>query len=580
MKTINPCILFLLIACHGFAQQSRDTIRIVIENGDERPKAHLATITGNKTLVSATEKIFQSGQEPVFLIEKKVEVSIKTFEIGKSGCQIPWPAENPPKAVIPVKVSPSPPFTYSVFNAGTEPASKCEGLAESDLSIIMITYSDGTIDTILEKPSAPTPTGEGNTISFITPQMSESLMSPPASTTPTSADVQINWDIYRGDISLAGSPKTKRLKVGDMVRLHAFNYNPYRDSIRAEMAFNDYYSNSESQFTNLLNKTFGLGNDTGTAGSETTSPKQTGEGRGDGGDAKKKTTKDLIEAFERDVTNLYETLYRLNSIEPDQLDLLLSRFDSEIAGKFDLTLVTPSTIEAKGKNLIQSDIKTEEQAKFLELLTKGIAAYRKLKNYYRLNSLSIQIKDKDYTDLSVYLGRDGHWSDKPNVITWKNGGGSGIGYSVGAMGSRLRDYSYALKQVPTYRHIQTMDGMRIDTVYMDSIMRVDNGNFAIGILTLGHFYTRVPCLGINLAASAGVGLSGQLDDYYFLGGSVMFGKKRQFVISAGGVFAKVNRLEARYSEKELIPLIQGQTNSINTREVWDKNWFLAVTFQL
>jgi hypothetical protein len=60
----------------------------------------------------------------------------------------------------------------------------------------------------------------------------------------------------------------------------------------------------------------------------------------------------------------------------------------------------------------------------------------------------------------------------------------------------------------------------------------------------------------------------------------MFGKKRQFVISAGGVFAKVNRLEARYSEKELIPLIQGQTNSINTREVWDKNWFLAVTFQL
>ena len=160
---------------------------------------------------------------------------------------------------------------------------------------------------------------------------------------------------------------------------------------------------------------------------------------------------------------------------------------------------------------------------------------------------------------------------------------SGFGYSVGFMYSPLRNYSYELV---TVEHTAPKSGDNPDepttdteVVKMDSVTRKDEGNFTIGGLALGHVYYRVSPFAYA-AISTGFGVKGDLDTYYFAGGSVLFGRQKEFVFTAGYAFAKVKRLGGGLQEGQVLEKGDERGSRItDTRDVSESDWFVAVSYR-
>lgn len=374
-------------------------------------------------------------------------------------------------------------------------------------------------------------------------------------------------------------PKPK-FTVGRLLSFEVTNYNPYRDSVAIKIAFADHHPNAEKEFKALVEKQFrGTEStaDKGTGNSDTTST-----GRGEALDKlllnSIKGTNAVIKGFHRDMTTLHERLFTQKTLNPDSLEVGILRIDRAIASNFGLpsgSVITASTIQARAMELIEKHEAVEKTA-MEQMIKEGVAAYGKIKDYNRLVFFPEQIDNKDYTEIIYNVKLKDKWS-KDLTIRSTNRWGSGFGYSLGVMGSGLRNYTYGLRQVPT---VQTRPGStERDTVFVDTIYQTNNGKYNLGPLVLGHYYTRFPG-GIAAAVSTGWGVNGQLDNHFFLGASLMVGRKNDLVVSAGWNWAKVNRLEGKYTVGDKLPVVKGTVNSVTTQSVWERGCFLSITKQM
>ena len=168
-----------------------------------------------------------------------------------------------------------------------------------------------------------------------------------------------------------------------------------------------------------------------------------------------------------------------------------------------------------------------------------------------------------YTSLDSKKGRQVY----NRVYEFHNKCGFKADFSVGFVASRLRDYNYVLKP--------TIDSttMEIDG---NEILKLDQGNFYIGIAIHGHFYTRI-ARRFNVAISPGFAVNTDSRVNYLLGLSAILGKDQRFILNIGMAFGKVLRLSNVYEVGQKLDL--GITE-LPTIEQWNKGLYFGVSYNI
>ena len=372
-----------------------------------------------------------------------------------------------------------------------------------------------------------------------------------------------------------GGWKSDRPKVGKLLLLQVVNYNPYRDDVDLTVKYEEYFANAQAEFKKLLP----------VPGAATNTPESESEGSSDSLESRGSRQLEpgnLIRSFAQDLNLLYTTLYSRSSINPVKLAGLLARVDQSLAVAFDLGAVNVASLRARGLQLIDQ-VSATEKDKYTALLEQGITTYQQLHTYVGNLGTTTQIQSKDRMAIEVQVSRDKVAAKNSQTLEIPVRGGFGFGYSVGFMYSPLRNYSYELV---TVEHTAPKSGDNPDepttdteVVKMDSVTRKDEGNFTIGGLALGHVYYRVSPFAYA-AISTGFGVKGDLDTYYFAGGSVLFGRQKEFVFTAGYAFAKVKRLGGGLQEGQVLEKGDERGSRItDTRDVSESDWFVAVSYR-
>lgn len=106
------------------------------------------------------------------------------------------------------------------------------------------------------------------------------------------------------------------------------------------------------------------------------------------------------------------------------------------------------------------------------------------------------------------------------------------------------------------------------------VLRNDEGSINLGLAALGHVYWR--CFeNINLGFNIGAGVSNDEIVHYFLGGSLMLGKKQRVVLNGGATIGRVNRLSDLIVEKKEYDELPVQDFNIKT---YKTGWYFSVSY--
>ena len=106
------------------------------------------------------------------------------------------------------------------------------------------------------------------------------------------------------------------------------------------------------------------------------------------------------------------------------------------------------------------------------------------------------------------------------------------------------------------------------------VLRNDEGNLNLGLAALGHIYWR--CFeNINLGLNIGAGVSNDEIVHYFLGGSIMLGKKQRVVLNGGATIGRVNRLSDLIEENKQYDELPVEDFNIKT---YKPGWYFSISY--
>jgi hypothetical protein len=106
------------------------------------------------------------------------------------------------------------------------------------------------------------------------------------------------------------------------------------------------------------------------------------------------------------------------------------------------------------------------------------------------------------------------------------------------------------------------------------VLRNDEGNLNLGLAALGHIYWR--CFeNINLGLNIGAGVSNDEIVHYFLGGSIMLGKKQRVVLNGGATIGRVNRLSDLIEENKEYDELPVEDFNIKT---YKPGWYFSISY--
>ncbi len=345
----------------------------------------------------------------------------------------------------------------------------------------------------------------------------------------------------------------------------AINYNPYRDSLGIAIDFEDRNMEYGEKFLGFLNPSSSSGTTP-----EDTNPKVDPKAGGDGTDLK-----ECLEKLAKDLEIYYNTNLASASINADDLATEITEKEANIKSIF-------------GISNIETELKAKGDAAQYEI---AIKYYRLIKNYRRIGFMPFQIKNMDVTKLTLTAYRN-RQSVGTSSFEFLNKGGFKIDFSLGFMGTGLVNYKYITQTLnladTTYKLGKegiVMEDKKavIDTVRFlnkNKILRSNEGDFRFGMALLSHAYIRTGER-LNVGLTTGFMLDNNINAAYLLGGSVMLGSERRWVLSGGWAVGKVKRLEDGLSEGKIIPIVSGQSNNgIVMKDQSNNSWFFSVTYNL
>jgi len=370
--------------------------------------------------------------------------------------------------------------------------------------------------------------------------------------------------------------KRLRPRVDEHLHFAVVSYHPYRDSISVSTEFANRNQEYGEQVVAQLNQQWkGDGSDkptTGksdTASTEAIAPQST-----------ERSKTDPIPIFLQEMKTFYESQCDKSNLTLDFAHRCAQHIKRRTAGIFGSDV--PENILAAGKKWIEdSKLAQEEEGKLLDQLDEGVGYYRRITAYNIIRFKPVQIEDADLTEVTVKTFRDRKLQDdKPRPYRYFNRGGFKIDFSFGVFASGLVDHNFTTAPVNDTVHVA---GQPDKVEVKGKVIREKSDSYNFGLGVLSHYYTRSDwCLlgpRFNVSLTGGLLVDTDKRTKYLIGGSLLLGSEQRAVISGGFIFGKVKRLAEGLEENvSLLNTTTGQVTQVPTREITQRSWFVALTY--
>lgn len=278
----------------------------------------------------------------------------------------------------------------------------------------------------------------------------------------------------------------------------------------------------------------------------------------------------------------------------DSLKNYISNYDYWIKQNFSVLISTYKSLEMEINNLSENDKKkykdflTELQSNLKEIeksnKTFNEFDFEKLGNeiiyldgyfidkYFKFNE-TIEPEDADrvFVDLKITPKKtDGGIQSKTQTFKFDIRKGVKLDFSPGFFFNiNLNDKSY---------FADTTGRNPLDTAYTIIRKSADRNMFVPAIGIMLHVYER-KCRNTTLAGSFGITSENGKTIKYYLGGSLIIGKKERFIISAGAAGGSVKRLDGDFKVDEKYPITKVGEN-VKTTDVFRIGGFFGICYNI
>lgn len=206
-------------------------------------------------------------------------------------------------------------------------------------------------------------------------------------------------------------------------------------------------------------------------------------------------------------------------------------------------------------------IKSDNYLKYVNFIEKSLAS--------KDNIMSKPFKaEKDLVDLNITL-IDTYKPDTlyNSFVSFYTSGNLSFDFSTGFFYNNLYEESYYLEKRET------------DSL-VNNVLKNDNCMFDVSFGALGHFSYKIKN-NIKIGVSTGAAIS-PIDGKtrYLVGGSLLFGRKKQIGINGGWIFAKMKVLSNKVKSDELGKFVDIDVESVPTYDKTESGFYFGITYNL
>lgn len=384
------------------------------------------------------------------------------------------------------------------------------------------------------------------------------------------------------------SSKAFRPAANRRVLLSVKNVHPYRDSIAVVIDYLDRNAEHADILTSAFLSSTQLTTQTGATTTDTSV-------KAKDSDAKAKDSEtDSVKK------NPYPELFK--TLRDELKEYYTSKYSDQFA---DVNVISNGIIYIK-KNMTEklgiTDFSESGIIKLAEANSKGIESpetyfsiVREAVKYYKLitgvrvfinKSFLVQNRDAVQITMNRYVNNQLQNSPQEAVNTYNISGGLKVDFSLGLYGSLLKDKTYTT--VPQIVHDTTFFTFPNGKVNRDSItaiahntrakiIRDNKGNFSIGPAVYSHLYWKTG-REVNAALTIGISVDQQALPRFLLGGSLLLGLEKRWVLSYGAAFGPIKELASGLEEGQVVNLTNYPNSTLPTKDVWSYKGFVAVSF--
>ena len=385
------------------------------------------------------------------------------------------------------------------------------------------------------------------------------VLGPPAADCDKKCTARISYDfscnqfrLFKPDGTPVKGKNQLHPRIGELLSINAINYDPLADSLDVSYEFFDNNMEGREAFGKLIAPPMSGSTPASSAVAKSDSGKtgaQAANGRAGEADTLKTFT-NLAEALEN-----YPIRQQTLSLAPCQIRQDLREFN-RLAQEAGLGSTLTDWI-ATGKRLLKPDKQP--------VLAQIARAYRVISNYKVLQLPPIQIPNKDVTNLTFNVYKNGRKVGNAMPYSLANYGGFKVDFSSGVGGTGLIDQAFTTKVGST-------------TAVPDTITRRNEGNYRLGLVVLSHAYIRTGWR-VNGSLTGGFMIDNNIATRYLIGGSLLFGREQRIILTWGKAFGKVKQLDDGLREGQ--PYTYGSgARTVPTKDVTSESWFVSVSFNL
>lgn len=362
--------------------------------------------------------------------------------------------------------------------------------------------------------------------------------------------------------------------VGSQFKVELMNYSA-DDSINLSFTYKDNFLEDEANFKSILEKT-------GNINASDTSKKDIGKTN----KTELQNAKDKDSVANSNAENLiklrndlfyYNANFNFNSATMQRHLKNLQYINDKVKEVFRMSI---SELISKYKTDQKEDDDLNKLIKEIDKL------YNRIYNMQTYSFLAQKLKNYDYLTMT-FKDKKGNDIKTEEMRLF---GGFKIDFSTGIFLTGLKDANYVfIDSTVKYRRpddttnsIQTL----VDTTGK-IVIRENSGKSKIGFGVLVHAYPRISS-NYNISLTAGLAVNTETELNFMLGGSLLLGSNRRFVISGGLIWGKVKKLSNTVktgvnrrdsSNSNSTPIFYTTTdNLVPTITDTRRSWFFGVSY--
>ena len=218
----------------------------------------------------------------------------------------------------------------------------------------------------------------------------------------------------------------------------------------------------------------------------------------------------------------------------------------------------------------------------LNLKKKFIEAYKKVYNYNPPLYNWLQIKNNDLVKLN-FEHFSNHKKKSVHELELFTSGGLKIDFSTGFVVHWLTDENFLLKDSVHFRDNEANiyserpnDTITVTEVHQNVITNDPLGNFNYAFAVMSHLYFRTGTR-VNIGLTTGFTTNLQSDFRFLVGGSLLLGSEKRWVISGGVIGGERTVLSDDFKVGDIY---SADNNTPPTKEKMDYNYFIGISYNL